>query len=206
MHIAVLLFDGMTALDAVGPLEVLARVPDVEVSLIAKRRGVQRCGVRSGGLGLEATRELGEVDACDVLVIPGGVVARQWVDDQAVVGWISKLHPKTRYTTSVCTGSLLLGAAGVLRGLRATTHWSAREQLASFGATVVTDRVVMEGKVITAAGVSSGIDMALALAAKLTDEDTARAIQLQIEYDPQPPFDSGCFETASDSIKQRLAN
>lgn len=204
MHIALLLFDGMTALDAVGPLEVLARVPGVRMSLVAKRPGIQRCGAGSAGLGLEATLGIADVDACDVLLIPGGVAARALVDDDEVVDWIRTQHTTTRYTTSVCTGSLLLGAAGVLRGLRATTHWSARDQLASYGAKVVGDRVVTEGEVMTAAGVSSGIDMALSLAAKLSDEDTARAIQLQIEYDPQPPFDSGCFETASDAIKQRL--
>ncbi|MBN4050124.1 DJ-1/PfpI family protein [Desulfobulbus sp. AH-315-M07] len=189
MHIAFFLFEGLTALDLVGPLEVLARLPAAEVSLVAKRRGVLHCGATSGGLGLEATAELRDIDACDVLVIPGGRAARDLVDDKRVIDWITKLHPNTRYTTSVCTGSLLLGAAGVLRGLRATTHRSEREFLASFGATVVSDRVVTEGKVITAAGVSSGIDMALTLAAKLSDDDTARAIQVQIEYDPQPPFD-----------------
>ena len=201
MQIAIPLFDRFTALDAVGPYEVLARVPGAEVTFVAAERGPVRNDSRS--LALVADGSFGDVHSADVLVVPGGPGTRAMLDDEALIDWIRRLHATTQWTTSVCTGSLLLGAAGILQGLRATTHWLHLERLAEFGAVPTDERVVIEGKVITAAGVSSGIDMALTLAARIGGDDGARAVQLSIEYDPQPPFDSGHLSKASAAVKRR---
>lgn len=200
MEIALFVFDDLTALDAVGPLEVIARLPGAEVKVVGKETGPVRAGAKSGRLGITADYALSEVMSPDILVVPGGFGTRALVDDAAVTGWIREVHQGTTWTTSVCTGALLLGAAGVLEGIRATTHWRAMDRLAAYGAIATRERVVIEGKVITAAGVSAGIDMALHLASKIAGADFARAVQLQIEYDPKPPFDSGSVEKASRKV------
>ena len=204
MQIAVLVFDGLTALDAIGPIEVLGRLPGAELKLVAQAKGSIRCGESSSHLRIAVDASLAELTAPDVLVVPGGFGTRAFVHDEGLLEWIRQAHEATTWTTSVCTGALLLGAAGLLEGLCATTHWRASDQLASFGAIPVTERVVEEGKVITAAGVSSGIDMALRLAARIAGDAAAQAIQLQIEYDPEPPFDSGSLAKASAEVR-RLA-
>ncbi len=188
MKIAIALFPGFTALDAVGPYDVLRGVPDAEVEFVAAEPGLIPTEQRS--LTVSVTAGLG--DPPDVLVVPGGRGTRDLVrDGGALVDWVAAVHPHTTFTTSVCTGSLVLGAAGVLEGLEATTHWALLPALERFGATPVSRRVVRQGKVITAAGVSAGIDMALTLAAELAGDEVARGIQLAIEYDPEPPFDAG---------------
>ena len=161
----------------------------------------------TGVLGLTATHTIDEVDAADILVVPGGVAGTfAAAADEEILEWVRAIDAGSTWTTSVCTGSLILGAAGVLEGKRATTHWAAVDSLAGLGATPVADeRVVFDGKVVTAAGVSAGIDMALTLAARLTDDDFAKALQLAIEYDPQPPFDAGSKDKAGDEIAALVA-
>ncbi|WP_424528362.1 DJ-1/PfpI family protein [Sphaerisporangium viridialbum] len=204
MRIVIPLFAGFTALDAVGPYEVLRMVPGAEVVFAASGTGPVRDG--AGTLAITADAALDDIDSCDVLLVPGGPGARKLLHDESMAGWIGRIDAATTWTTSVCTGSLLLGAAGLLRGLRATTHWSAVDLLESFGAAYTAERVVFQGKIVTAAGVSSGIDMALALAARLTDRTTAEAIQLAIEYDPQPPFDAGSPAKAPQAAKDLLTS
>ncbi|MGH2966858.1 MAG: DJ-1/PfpI family protein [Solirubrobacterales bacterium] len=189
MRIALLVFDRLTALDAVGPYEVLSRLPGVELRLVGKETGVKRTD--TGALGLEADLALSELTDPDVVVVPGGAGSRPLMSDAVVLDWVRSAHETSTWTTSVCTGSLVLGAAGLLQGKRATTHWAYLDRLGELGAEPVSERVVEDGKVITAAGVSAGIDMALGLAARIAGEEVAHAIQLGIEYDPQPPFDSG---------------
>ncbi|MET8144703.1 DJ-1/PfpI family protein [Sphaerisporangium sp. NPDC005288] len=189
MRIVIPLFQGFTALDVVGPYEVLRMLPEAQVVFTAPEAGPVRDGV--GVLALSATATPAEVDSCDVLVVPGGPGARTMMRDEAFTAWIRRLHDGTTWTTSVCTGSLILGGAGLLEGLRATTHWGAVETLEAFGATYTPERVVVQGKIVTAAGVSSGIDMALTLFERIAGRTAAEAAQLAIEYDPQPPFDAG---------------
>jgi transcriptional regulator GlxA family with amidase domain len=202
MQITALIFDDITPLDIVGPIEVLARLPDVEIQIVAKKRGVVR-DPRTHWM-LVAEESLAEVHKTDVLVIPGGTGVTRLCEDQAVLEWVLTVHATTTWTTSVCTGSLLLGAAGLLRGLAATTHWAYKEALERYGARYVEQRVVQQGKIITSAGVSSGIDMALALAAKIAGDDVAKGIQLRLEYDPQPPFDSGSPSKAEPALLDRI--
>jgi putative intracellular protease/amidase len=202
MQIAVALFDQVTALDAVGPYEVLQRLPDAEVCFVGHRRGEVRAD--NGFLGLTVDRRFDEVPSPDIVVVPGGIGTRALVHDVAILDWIRSAHETSRFTTSVCTGSLLLAAAGILDGLSATTHFSARPLLAKYGAKPSEDRVVIEGKVITAAGVSSGIDMALHLAERLTDATTSKALQLMIEYDPQPPHDAGALHKVDATVLARV--
>jgi len=190
MEIAILLFDRLTALDAVGPYEVLSRVPGVEVRFAAREPGPVRTDNRSP-LTLMADVALEAVPRPDILLVPGGPGEAAVRRDPAVLDWVRSAHATSRWTTSVCTGSLILGAAGILRGLRATGYWYWLEALREFGAEPTSERVVRQGKVITAAGVSSGIDMALGLVQLEWGDDLARAIQLSIEYDPQPPLDAG---------------
>ncbi len=189
MEIAILLFDGITALDAVGPYEALGMLPEAHVHLVATERGAKR--TRSGSLALVADHTLAEVPRPDVVVVPGGPGEAALRTDGEVLAWLRAAHETSRWTTSVCTGALTLAASGILDGIEATTHWSSMDDLASLGATPVTERVVIRGKVITAAGVSAGIDMALRLAQLEAGDDVAMAIQLILEYDPQPPFDAG---------------
>ncbi len=189
MDIAILLFDRITALDAVGPYEVLSRIPEATVTFVATRPGTLRTD--TGALGLVADAALTDLPRPDVVLIPGGPGQVDAERDEAVLHWVRTAHETSTWTTSVCTGSLVLGAAGVLDGKRATTHWLGLDQLSRHGAIPVSERVVVDGKVVTAAGVSSGIDMALTLTAEIGGADLAQIIQLGIEYDPQPPFDSG---------------
>ncbi len=198
MEIAFLLFDRLTALDAVGPYEVLSRLPNAEVRFVATEPGPKRTD--TGSLVLLAEHSLAAVPHPDIIVVPGGPGTRKLLGDEAILSWIREAHRHSRWTTSVCTGALLLGAAGILNGLRATTHWRALADLANYGAQPTKERVVEEGKVITAAGVSAGIDMALHLARIEAGDELARALQLVIEYDPQPPFDSGSRDRASDRV------
>jgi transcriptional regulator GlxA family with amidase domain len=202
-RIAILLYDGLTALDAVGPYEVLSRVPDASVVTVAKRAGQVRTD--TGVLGLVADRSMRQVRQADVLLVPGagnrGVIAA--MEDAETVEWVQRLHRSTTWTTSVCTGALILGAAGLLRGVPATTYWASRSYMEStFGAVYTPGRFVESGKIITAAGVSAGIDMALHLAAKLSGERVAQALQLAVEYDPQPPFDTGSPDKAGPELQQ----
>jgi putative intracellular protease/amidase len=202
MQIAIALFEGVTALDAVGPYEVLQRLPGSFVHFVGHRKGEVRTD--NGFLGLTVDKLFDEVPSPDVVLVPGGIGTRALVHDEAILNWIRSTHETSRFTTSVCTGSLLLAAAGLLNGLRATTHFSARSLLTNYGATPSEDRVVQEGKIITAAGVSSGIDMALRLAAQLADETTAKALQLMIEYDPQPPYDAGALHKVDAAVIARV--
>jgi putative intracellular protease/amidase len=198
MHIAIPIFDGITALDAIGPYEVLSRLPDARVHFLAAEPGQKR--TENGMLALTADQALEDVPNPEVIVVPGGYGTRALTRDEHLLGWLRTAHQTSQWTTSVCTGSLLLAAAGILDGLEATTHWTMLDTLGRLGAIPVSRRVVEQGKIITAAGVSSGIDMALTLAARIAGEDIARAIQLGIEYDPEPPFDSGSVEKASPRI------
>jgi transcriptional regulator GlxA family with amidase domain len=189
MNIAIPIFDRLTALDAVGPYEVLSRIPGATVHFIAAEPGPKRTETRM--LALMADESLDDLPEPEVIVFPGGYGTRELMDDARIIDWLGHAHQHSEWTTSVCTGSLLLGAAGILDGLEATTHWMALDRLKELGATPVTRRVVEQGKVITAAGVSSGIDMALTLVQRMKGPELAQAIQLGIEYDPEPPFDSG---------------
>jgi transcriptional regulator GlxA family with amidase domain len=189
MQIAIPLFDRFTALDAVGPYEVLSRIPGARVDFLAAQPGVYRTDTRMLALSVELS--YADAPAPDVLLFPGGVGTRALTTDEPTLEWVRRAHEGSRFTTSVCTGALVLAAAGVLDGLEATTHWMARDTLRELGARPVEQRVVEQGKVITAAGVSAGIDMALLLAERIAGPEVAQAIQLGIEYDPQPPFDAG---------------
>ncbi|MBS1791188.1 MAG: DJ-1/PfpI family protein [Acidobacteria bacterium] len=202
MEIAILLFDRLTALDAIGPYEVLSRIPNVTLKFVAKQTGSVRTD--QGSLALTADYSLDEVPSPDILVVPGGPGQSALMNDEAVLGWIRCAHETSKWTASVCTGSLLLGAAGLLKGLRATSHWLAYDVLRQLDAEPTEQRVVIEGKIITAAGVSAGIDMALKLVALECGEAVAQAIQLGIEYDPQPPFDAGSPSKAPAEIVERL--
>ncbi len=198
MQIAIPLFDRFTALDAVGPYEVLSRLPGASVEFVAAEPGALRTD--NGMLALTADRSYADVPSPDVLVVPGGIGTRALIDDEPTLEWIRGVHETSTWTSSVCTGALLLGAAGVLDGLEATTHWAAMDYLERFGARPTSRRVVEQGKVVTAAGVSSGIDMALLLAARIAGDDVAQVIQLYIEYDPEPPFDAGSLDSAPDRV------
>jgi transcriptional regulator GlxA family with amidase domain len=189
VQIAILIFEKLTVLDAIGPYEVLRSVPGWEVRIVGPQAGPVRAD--SGALGLVADYSIDEVTEPDMVLVPGGEGSRPLLNDEHVLGWLRDVDQNTRWTTSVCTGSLVLGAAGLLEGKRATSHWLYVERLAEFGAEPTFERVVEDGKVITAAGVASGIDMALHLVNRELGEEATQAIQLAIEYDPQPPFDSG---------------
>lgn len=201
MKVAILLYDGVTALDAVGPYEVLCLLPGAEVRFVASVPGPKRTD--SGFLTLHADHGLADGWQPDVIVVPGSSNGTmRAAADEAVLRWLRAAHAGARWTTSVCSGALILGAAGLLRGKRATTHWAASKYLQTFGAEASGERVVDEGEVITAAGVTAGIDMALHLAARAAGERQAQAIQLIIEYDPRPPFDSGSVEKAAPEVRE----
>jgi len=191
--IAIFLFDGITALDAVGPYEVLAKIPQAEVTFVASHPGAVQS---TGGLKMNAERSIDEDLVYDIIIIPGGEGIEKMLDDNRILDWIRRMHRRTKYTVSVCTGALLLGAAGLLQSLRATTHWRHLERLNAYGATPVTARYVRDGNIITAAGVSAGIDMSLHLVELLRGPMLAQIIQLAIEYDPAPPFNSGSPQKA----------
>jgi transcriptional regulator GlxA family with amidase domain len=198
MQVAFLLYDRFTALDWIGPHEVLNLIPETECVTVAEKAGPVPND--SGNVEIVATKTLDEVTAPDIVVVPGGFGNRTLLEHEPLHEWIREVHQTSEWTTSVCTGALLLAAAGLLDGTRATTHWLARDVLASLGAEPVPDRVVEEGKIITAAGVSAGIDMALMLVQRIYGDEAAQAVQLGIEYDPQPPFDSGSPEKAPESV------
>ena len=204
MKIAIPLYDRFTALDAVGPYEVLQRLPGAEIAWLAHEPGP--VGTDTGKLQLYADAAFEDVTDPEVVVVPGGTGTDAVLDDERLVGWIRRAHETSEWTTSVCTGSLLLGAAGVLKGLDATSHWLDVHELETYGARPTVQRVVEQGKVITAAGVSSGIDMGLVLAARIAGPEVAQAIQLGIEYDPAPPFDSGSPEKADPAIVEFIRN
>ncbi|CAL9341557.1 Isonitrile hydratase [Nocardiopsis dassonvillei] len=194
MRLAVVLFEGVTALDAIGPYEVLGSLPGVETVFVGERRGPVRAS--GGGAGLVVQAELGEVDTADVVVVPGGPGQAHQMEG-ALVEWIGAVDAGSRWTASVCTGSLILAASGVLAGRRAATHWLAGDELERWGVEhAVGERVVFDGKYVTAAGVSAGIDMGLALAGELVGEFGAQMVQLALEYDPAPPFGAGSPERA----------
>jgi transcriptional regulator GlxA family with amidase domain len=198
MEIALLLYDGLAPLDAVGPYEVLRNVPGWEVRTVAKEKGEVRS--EDGTLALLADHALDEVSAPQIVLVPGGLGNRRLLADEELLDWLREVDRETKWTTSVCTGSLLLGAAGLLDGKRATTNWLQLDALAEFGAEPVGGRFVEDGKVITAAGVTAGIDMALYLVSREVGPELAQAVQLGIEYDPDPPFDSGSPQKAPAEI------
>jgi len=189
MNFVFFVFDGFDALDAVGPYEALVRVPGARATFAAPERGIVR--TENSALNLSVDTAISEITGCDLLLVPGGFATRKLERDQRVLAWLRAIDPTTRITASVCTGAMLLAAAGLLRGRRANTHWAVRQRLLDYGAVPVAERVVRDGKYATAAGVSAGIDLGLALAAELAGRRVAEAIQLGLEYDPDPPFDSG---------------
>ena len=204
MQIAIGLYPGFTALDAIGPYAVFTNVPGADVVLCAEEQGP--LADDSGLLRLDIAHAFADVPEPDVLLVPGGLVTRVVAAEGGpIIDWIRAAHETTTYTTSVCTGALLLGAAGVLQGLRATTHWLAYDHLRRYDADPTEERVVFEGKVATAAGVSAGIDLALTLVDKLYGAEVAQAIQLGIEYDPQPPHDTGAPSKAPAEIRELVA-
>jgi transcriptional regulator GlxA family with amidase domain len=204
LQIAIPVFPKCTALDAIGPYEVLQRIPEFDITFVGHARGEVRTENAMLGLSADATFE--DMPEPDVVVFPGGVGTRPLEQDQRVLEWVRHAHAGTRFTTSVCTGSLVLGAAGLLDGLTATTHWSCYRDLEKHGADPTGERVVehLDRRLITAAGVSSGIDMALRLVELLVDRTAAQAAQLMIEYDPQPPFDCGAVHKSDDVVMTRV--
>jgi transcriptional regulator GlxA family with amidase domain len=202
MRIAILIFDRLTALDAIGPYEVLSRVPGAELTFVGTEAGPKRTD--TGRLGVVADAAIEELPDPDVLLIPGGEGNRPLMGDQRTLDWIRTAHETSQWTTSVCTGALVLGAAGLLEGKRATTHWAYLEALGNLGAQPVAERVVEDGKIVTAAGVSAGIDMALTLVDRIAGEQVAQAIQLGIEYDPAPPFDAGSPDKAAPELVELI--
>jgi transcriptional regulator GlxA family with amidase domain len=204
IQVAIPLFPRFTALDGIGPYEVLQRIPEIDIVFVGHERGEVRS--ENGFLGAVRDATFEEVARPDVVVFPGGVGTRPLVDDERVLDWVRTAHATTRFTTSVCTGSIVLAAAGLLDGLTATTHWSVYDLLGRLGAVPVAERVVehLDRRVITAAGVSSGIDMALRLVELLVDRTAAEASQLMIEYDPQPPFDAGAVHKVGDAVMERV--
>lgn len=204
MQIAIPLFDRLTALDGIGPYETLQRLPDATVTFVGDRTGEYR--TENGFLGLTADATYADIPNPDVIVVPGGVGTRALVEPHPIHDWLRTAHETTRFTTSVCTGSMVLAAAGLVDGLEVATHWATYDELRNLGAVPTGKRVVehIDQRIITAAGVSSGIDMALRLAELLVDDVAAKAMQLMIEYDPQPPFDHGSLDKSTDEIMTRL--
>ena len=204
LQVVIPLFPRFTALDGVGPYEVLQRIPEIDVTFIGHRRGEVR--TENGMLGVTVDATFEEIPEPSVIVFPGGVGTRDLEKDEGVLEWVRHAHATTVYTTSVCTGSLVLGAAGLLKGLTATTHWACYDELEAHGAEPTDQRVVehLDRRIITAAGVSSGIDMALRLVELLVDRTAAEAAQLMIEYDPEPPFDRGSRAKSNDVILTRV--
>ncbi len=200
MEIVVLAFQNMTALDAIGPYEVLSRLPEARLRFVAAEKGPITAD--TGMLTLQAEAAIEEIESADILVVPGGPAAAVGavMQHQPTLDWVAKIHEGSRYTVSVCTGSWILGAAGVLKGKRAGCHWLGLDALSGFGAEACSDRIVVDGKIWTAGGVTSGIDMALAFAAEVAGEDFARVIQLAIQYDPKPPFEGGTPESSPEHI------
>jgi len=197
MHIGFLVFDGLTNLDLAGPYEVLARIPGARPFLVGKTATPVRSNL---GFILTPDKTFENAPPLDILVVPGGSGVNDLLDDQETLSYIEKSSHEAKYVTSVCTGSLILGAAGLLKGRRATTHWMARDLLISFGAEVLPDRVVVDGRIITGGGVTSGIDFAFELARRIAGREIAEQIQLTLEYNPKPPLDAGSPERAGEGI------
>jgi transcriptional regulator GlxA family with amidase domain len=204
MQIACALYEQFTALDIVGPFQTLADLPGADACFVAERVGP--VSDHTGRLAIVATKTFDEVTTPDVVVVPGGFADRHATADHPVVRWLRRVHPTTTWTTSVCTGSIFLALAGVLDGVEATCHWGSMDRLAALGARPTGRRVVRRGKVVTAAGVSSGIDMGLTLVGEMFGADVAKGIQLAIEYDPQPPFDAGSPEKAGPETVAMIAS
>ncbi|MEU8774431.1 DJ-1/PfpI family protein [Streptomyces sp. NPDC048606] len=202
MQIAVLLYDRFTALDAIGPFDTLGRLQDAEVVFVSEHPGPVRTD--NGSLALVADKALDEVTRPDIVIVPGGPHPELQMDNPAVLDWLRSVDATTTWTTSVCTGSLLLASAGLLDGRRATSHWLYLDRLRPFGAEPTGDRVVYDGKYVTAAGVSSGIDMGLGLLGRIAGDTFAQTVQLMCEYDPQPPYDAGSPEKAPAPIVAAL--
>jgi putative intracellular protease/amidase len=198
MQIAALLFERVTALDAIGPYEILSRLPGAELTFVGERTGEVRSD--NGRLGLSVDATLADVPSPDLVVVPGGPGARAHLEDGPVHAWLRAADAASTWTTSVCTGSLILASAGLLDGRRAASHWLALDELRTFGAEPTGERVVFDGKYATAAGVSSGIDLALTLAGRIAGDEVAQRIQLLTEYDPQPPYDAGSPDKAPREI------
>ena len=200
-HIGLLLFPNVTQLDMTGPYEVFTKFPDSKTHLVWKDREPVTAG---GGMQIVPTTTFAECPPLDLICVPGGSGVNALLNDGRVLDFVKRQAKNARYITSVCTGALVLGAAGLLQGKRATTHWMSREMLPAFGATPVAERVVIDGNVITGGGVTAGIDFALVVAAQAFGEDVARSIQLNIEYDPHPPFDAGAPERAGPALVAKL--
>jgi len=201
MRIAIGLYERFTSLDVMGPFQVLSSLPGAEVTFVAEKAGPVTD--ESGFLTVTARASFDELPDPDILLVGGGTITGTLVPHHPIVGWIARAHPRTTWTTSVCTGALLLAGAGVLKGVEATTHWAAMGELQSLGAVPVRERVVRRGKIITAAGVSAGIDMGLTLAGAIQGPEFAQALQLILEYDPAPPFDTGSPEKAGPAAVER---
>ena len=201
--VGLVLYPRFTALDIVGPFQTLVDVPGLDVFFVAEEKGP--VVDHTGKLTMQATHSFDEVDSLDVLVVPGGMADRGIDRSNAVVRFVEKIHPTTTWTTSVCTGSIYLAQAGILNGLTATTHWASYDRLQALGAIPTEERVITQGKIITAAGVSSGIDMGLTLVAAMQGEEMAKVIQLAIEYDPQPPFDAGAPSKVTPELKSLVS-
>jgi putative intracellular protease/amidase len=202
VDIAIFIYDRFTAMDAVGPYEVLSRLPDAKLTFVAEQAGPVRTDTRALALTADAT--IAQTHAPDIVLVPGGPGQAALMDDGPVHDWLRAVHATSTWTTSVCTGSLILAAAGLLEGKRATSNWQALEELRALGVDVVDERVVFDGKVVTSAGVTAGIDMALRMAARIGGDELAQAIQLGIEYDPDPPFQSGSPRTAPPAIVEAV--
>jgi putative intracellular protease/amidase len=199
MKIAILIYNGMTMLDAIGPYEVLAQLPDAEVFFVAKKRETVKSD--TGFVKIKADYNFKDITKADILLIPGATIAFVKVmKDKKTLAWIRNVDKTTKYTTSVCSGSLILASAGLLKGLKATSHWRSINLLKDFDAIPVKERFVHDEKIITAAGVSAGIDMALYLADEIVGEQQAKAIQLMIEYDASPPYNSGNYDFCEPDI------
>ncbi|MER5400890.1 DJ-1/PfpI family protein [Streptomyces sp. NPDC002599] len=204
MQIAIVLYDRFTALDAVGPYETLGRLPEADTVFVAERPGPVRSD--TGRLALTADKSLAEVPHPDIVVVPGGPGQSAQMDNQVLFDWLRAADATSLWTTSVCTGSLLLAAAGLLEGRRATSHWLALDQLERFGAEPTGERVVFDGRYVTSAGVSSGIDMGLTLLGRIAGDEHAQAVQLLTEYDPQPPYDAGSPDKAPAHLVEEFRN
>jgi len=204
MEIAIMLYDGITALDAIGPYEVFAATMKCKVKFVAKEKGLIKLDSKMGYM--HADYSFSEITSADILVVPGCSPPnyKAPMNDEATLNWIRQLHETTTWTTSVCNGSLILSAAGLLNGAKATSHWGSFELLRSLGAIPTDERVVRHGKIVTAAGISSGIDMALQLAAWEMGEEMSKGVQLILEYDPQPPFDAGSPHKAPAPLVEQI--
>lgn len=203
MEIAILIFDNYTALDLVGPYEVLNKLPNSKIQLVGLEKKEYS---DTYGLKISADYSMDEISQADILLIPGGFGIDNLLNNPQIIEWIQQIDRSTKWTVSVCSGSLLLAQAGLLNGKSCTTHWRRKEQLRNYDVTVKDERYVQDGKIITSAGVSAGIDMAIYLVSKIAGDQTAKMIQLAIEYDPQPPFDCGSPDKFPQEMIDKLKN